>query len=772
MLISTLLLGAPALAWPSQELTTQPFEEAASIVAGAVEDGLIPGAVLVVGRGPTVQFEGAFGERAPGIPMTVDTVFDMASVTKSMATGASIAKLMERGALSPTDRVDALLPGLVPKGFGSEGKPVTVEHLLLHTSGLAPANPLGDFEGDSAPLDTAIRVFAARPLRTQPGEAFAYSDLGYLLLGRIVESVSGQGLDEFASSEIFAPLGMTSTSFGPLDEAALERTAATEPGTPLGVVHDPRARAAGGVAGHAGVFSTAHDLGRFCALMSGALGEESPGLGEDVVALATTPHFVPSPVRDVEKHQGSADHGTARAFGFDVATGYSSPRGALFPRFRSFGHTGFTGPCYWIDASSDVWYVLMASRLQVAGSAPSLSPLRRATADAVARAAGILTEPRVPTVLTGIDVLEREDCVRLKGKRLGLITNVTGVTAGGRRTIDVLHDSENAQLVRLFSPEHGLFAQLEGKVGDGMDEATKLPVYSLYGKTRQPTAEMLEGLDAVLFDIQDVGVRYYTYPSTLGLTMEACASAGVEVIVLDRPNPITGSQISGPRTDKDRLSFIGWRPVPLVHGMTIGELAQMFNREWGAIGCRLEVVPMQGWSRGMWWEETGVPWVNPSPNMRNPTQAVLYPCVGLLEGSNISVGRGTDEPFELFGAPWIDGKRLVDALRSAALPGLQFASIAFTPDASKFAGERCGGVHITVVDRAAVRPVEAGMAIMWHLNDLFGKDFNAARGDSRLLSAGTFAALMTAEQWRDVPSTWADDVESFALQRAPYLLYP
>lgn len=773
MLITTLLLGAPVFAGPAQERSPKAFDEPASIVEAAVEDGLIPGAVLVIGRGTTVLFEAAYGERSLGVPMTVDTVFDMASVTKSVATGASIAKLIEQGKLRSADRVDQLLPDLLPEGLGSEGNPVTVEHLLLHTSGLAPANPLGDFEGDGAgePLDRAIRIFGARPLRSEPGKAFKYSDLGYLLLGRIVEAVSGDSLDQFAAREIFAQLGMNSTSFGPLDEDRLQRTASTEPGTPVGVVHDPRARAAGGVAGHAGVFSTAHDLGLFCALMSGAMGEGSPGLTEEVIALATRPRFVPSPVRDVEKSGRTANHGTARAFGFDVATGYSSPRGALFPRFRSFGHTGFTGPCYWIDAGSDVWYVLMASRLQGDGAAPSLSPLRRATADAVARATGVFAEPRVPTVMTGIDVLEAEDCVRLKGKRVGLITNVTGMTAGGKRTIDVLHGSGNVELVRLFSPEHGLFAKLEGKVGDGVDEATGLPVFSLYGKTRKPTPGMLEGLDAVLFDIQDVGVRYYTYPSTLGLTMEACASADVEVIVLDRPNPITGSRVSGPRTDADRLSFIGWRPIPLTHGMTIGELGRMFNVEWGGIGCALEVVPMQGWFRGMWWEETGVPWVNPSPNMRNPTQAVLYPCVGLLEGSNLSVGRGTDEPFELFGAPWIDGRALVQALRAAALPGLQFASISFTPDTSKFVGEVCNGVHITVVDRAEFRPVEAGLSIMWHLNDLFGKDFNAARGDSRLLSDSTFSALMAAPQWRDVPGLWADDVASFRRQRAPYLLY-
>lgn len=773
MLVTTVILAAPFLARLPQERPSEPFAEASRVVETAVAEGLIPGAVLLIGRGESVLYSAAIGERSPGVPMTLDTVFDVASVTKSVATGASIARLMQTGQLAASDRVDELLADLVPRGFGAEGKPVTVEHLLLHTSGLAPANPVDDYGGSGDPLEAAIRVFTARPLRSAPGDAFVYSDLGYLLLGKIIERISGESLHVFAEREIFGPLGMGDTSFGPIEDERLARTAPTEPGVPLGVVHDPRARAIRGVAGHAGVFSTGRDLGRFCALMSGALGPDSPGLSGDTVALATRPRFVPSPRRDVEKLGGeqTTDYGTARAYGLDVATPYSSPRGALFPRFRSFGHTGFTGPCYWIDGATDVWYVLMASRLQVEGRAPSLSALRRATADAVARATGVYASPRVPTVLTGIDVLEAEDCARLKGKRVGLITNATGVTARGKRTIDVLHESANAELVRLFTPEHGLFATMEGEVGDGLEPVTGLPVFSLYGATRQPTPEMLAGLDAVVFDIQDVGVRYYTYSSTLGLTMEACGAAGVEVIVLDRPNPITGLRVSGPRADADRLSFISWRPLPLAHGMTIGELGRMFNTEWGGIGCALEVVKMEGWSRAMWWEETGVPWVNPSPNMRNPTQAVLYPCVGLLEGSNLSVGRGTDEPFELFGAPWIDGRRLVGALRVAALPGLQFASITFTPEASEFAGELCSGVHVTVVDRSAFRPVEAAMAIMWHLNDLFGDDFNAARGDSRLLSNETFTALMAAEQWRDVPPSWTDDVASFLVQRAPYLLY-
>ena len=298
-----------------------------------------------------------------------------------------------------------------------------------------------------------------------------------------------------------------------------------------------------------------------------------------------------------------------------------------------------------------------------------------------------------------------------------------------------------------------------------------LPVHSLYGDTREPTDEMLEGLDAVVFDIQDIGVRYYTYISTLGLAMGACGRRGVRVVVLDRPNPITGGRVEGPACDPERLSFIAWRPMPVTHGMTVGEIARMFRGEWGGIECDLTVVPMEGWSRAMWWEDTGVRWIDPSPNMRNPTQAVLYPCVGLLEGANLSVGRGTDEPFERFGAPFIDGPALAAALSAADLPGLRFSAIEFTPDASRFAGERCEGVHITVTDRDALRPVEAGLAIAWLLNRLHGADLELGRLDARLMSQRTWARLLAAPDWRGIAESWSTDVAQFLARRERYLIY-
>ena len=727
------------------------FLEARRTLDAAISAGTIPGACLVVGRGAEVLHRSAHGEREPGVPMTLDTVFDLASVTKSVATSSSIMVLVQEGRLRLTDRVSSIVPAFT----GGEKDAVTVEHLLLHTGGLAPVNHLDDYADGPA---AALARICERPLSAPPGEEFIYSDLGFILLGEIVEAVSGQPLERFSRERVHRPLGMLETSYGPLEGERLARCAPTSPdGSGRGVVHDPRARALGGVAGHAGLFSTAADLGRFCAMVAGAAGEGAP-LRPDALGELLRPRVL----------EGGA---TARALGIDVASRYDAPRGSRFPRYRSLGHTGFTGPCYWVDRDSGLWYLLMVSRLQVEPP-PSMGAIRRAVADAVAAAAGVGPAPAAGFVRTGVDVLVEEDFERLRGRRLALITNVTGRCRDGRRTIDALHGAEGVELVRLFSPEHGLFARLEGDVADGRDEATGLPVFSLYGDTRRPTPEMLEGLDAVVFDIQDIGVRYYTYISTLGLAMEACGEAGVSVVVLDRPNPITGRRVEGPIIDPDRQSFIGWRPLPVTHGMTVGELARMFRAEWGGIPCELEVVPMEGWTRGMWWEQTGVRWINPSPNMRNPDQAVLYPCTGLLEGANLSVGRGTDEPFELFGAPWIDGPRLCDALRAAALPGLEFTPIEFTPDASKFKDEPCQGVHVTVTDREALRPVASGLAIMWHLDRLFGRAFEAADGDARLRSASTWRALLTAGDWRGVPATWADDVAGFRELRRPYLLYP
>ena len=373
-------------------------------------------------------------------------------------------------------------------------------------------------------------------------------------------------------------------------------------------------------------------------------------------------------------------------------------------------------------------------------------------------------------VLCGVDVLKRENFKSVAGRRIALITNHTGRDRDGNRTIDLLHEAPNVQLIKLFSPEHGLFGKLDEKVGHAIEPKTGLKVFSLYGETRRPTPEMLADIDTIVFDIQDIGTRFYTYISTMGYAMEAAAGHGRTFIVLDRPNPITGMRVDGPSADKDKLSFVAYAPIPIVHGMTAGELAMLFNKEY-RITCDLKVVKMKGWKRSMWWDETHLMWVNPSPNMRNLTQATLYPAVGMLEMTNLSVGRGTNQPFEYLGAPWIDGRKLTAALNGAKLPGLRFVPMTFTPNTSKFANEKCQGVYIIVTDRNAIEPTRSGLVIAWQLKRLFGKAFEMD-GIMRLLcNREAFDALKALDAPSQFPDVWQDDLRAFRKVRTKYLLY-
>lgn len=769
-MVPTILCPALALitavSAPAPAAQEPPLAEAQRAVEQAIADGAAPNAVLLVQSEGDRLVERAFGRVGVEdalIPadrdgrLRADAVFDLASLTKPVATATAVMKLIDGGEVQLDAPVVRYLPDFAPNGKDE----ITVADLLLHRGGLIPDNALSDY--DDGP-EEAWRRICALDLRSKPGAAFKYTDVGFIVLGKLVEAVDGRPLDRYVREEVFGPLGMDDTTFNPGAELR-ERCVPTQrrgDAWMRGEVHDPRAYRMGGVAGHAGLFSTARDLAVWCEmLMNGGAALVD---GREVRILSQRA------AREMTRPRWLKDGTGGRALGLDVDTGYSSPRGARFPRGASFGHTGFTGTSVWIDPTSQTYVILLTSRCHPDGDGNVIG-LRRTVANAVAAALGIGAPEPAPHVRSGVDVLADEDCARLAGQRVAVITNVTGRTRDGRRTIDVLAESDAVDLVRIFSPEHGLFAKGEGKIGDATDEATGLPVFSLYGETRKPTPEMLEGLDAVVFDIQDVGVRYYTYISTLGLAMEACAEAGITVVVLDRPNPIGGERVAGPIVDEDRMSFIGWRPLPVVHGMTVGEIARMFRAEWGGIPCELEVVRMEGWSRGMSWEQTGQVWINPSPNMRNTTQAVLYPCTGLLEGTNLSVGRGTDEPFELFGAPWIDGPELAACLNGAEIAGLEFTAIEFTPDTSKFEGELCHGVHLTVTDRAALEPVKAGLAIIWTLNRLHPGDLDIVDANARLRSDATFTALIRAADWRDIDATWRGPLARFVALREPHLLY-
>lgn len=377
-----------------------------------------------------------------------------------------------------------------------------------------------------------------------------------------------------------------------------------------------------------------------------------------------------------------------------------------------------------------------------------------------------------PVVLTGLDVLERDGFKPLQGKRVALITNQTAVNAKGEHLLDILvrAKARGITVTKLFSPEHGLYGAVDEKVGDTVEPKTGLHVYSLYGKTRRPSDEMLKDVDVLVFDIQDVGARYYTYESTMGICMQEAAKRHIKYVVLDRPNPITGTRVDGPIADKQYFGFTAFGPHPLMHGMTMGELARYFNKEYN-INADLTIVPCENWKRGDWYDATGLLWINPSPNMRNLTQATLYPCTCLLEASNVSVGRGTDQPFEFFGAPWVDGIRLAAALNAAGLPGLRVVPIEFTPKESKFKGELCHGCYVIVTDREKLEPVGAGLTIAWHLHHLFGDKFQVEKVKNLLQNNAAYDAMMTTTDPRTIPAVWRADVETFKQKRGPYLLY-
>ncbi|MCB9850850.1 MAG: DUF1343 domain-containing protein [Phycisphaerales bacterium] len=387
----------------------------------------------------------------------------------------------------------------------------------------------------------------------------------------------------------------------------------------------------------------------------------------------------------------------------------------------------------------------------------------------VAASLPVRAADQIDVVYCGIDVMARDGFQPLAGRKVGLITNHTGLDRNGKSTLELLHAAPNVTLVAIFSPEHGLKGVLDERVADSSDPLTGLKVYSLYGETRKPSAEMLEGVDTLVFDIQDIGARFYTYIGTMGICMEAAAEHNIRFVVLDRPNPITGTRVSGPLNDREG-KFTAYHTIPVMHGMTIGELALMYNKERN-INCDLHVEKMEGWKRAMWLEETNLTWVNPSPNMRSLTEATLYPGIGLIEACNVSVGRGTDTPFEVFGAPWIEERKLAARLNGLKLPGIRFLPYRFTPDASKFAGESCGGVQIILTDRDAFKPIETGLSIVRELRNLFGTAFDVDRVNNLLFNQALLEKVKSSTDPESYEPLWRDDMKQFMARRAEYLLY-
>jgi SSS family transporter len=799
----------------TSQTTTPDFTEVSTLINQAIAAKKLPGAVVLIGHDNKVVFEQAYGNRkldeepgldgkpSPAEPMTLDTIFDMASLTKCLVTATAVMQLYEQGKLQFDDPVAKYLPD-----FAANGKEkVTIRELLTHYSGLPPDISLKDPWGLAAP-DKAegIRRAMQSPLENPPGTKFVYSDINFITLGALVEKLSGLPLNKYAREHIFEPLKMFQTSYLPFASACPPKEvhgAAISLPSPLpqtgivmcvtdgstgklsmwlprawipniaptahddeskdnpsanpdydhllrGTVHDPTTRRMGGVAGHAGVFSTAHDISLYAqALLDKLLHNTGPfPLKQSTLQLMTQPQqpATADTGATIFTPDGQTTKGVAtRGFGWDINTAFSRPRGSIFP-IGSFGHTGFTGTSLWIDPSSDTYVILLANAVHPRGN-PPISPLRGQVATAAAKALNLssssvistgaqrsgeirfstlksqISSPSQPTATTeqnerpdplkrqltdkellaqqkalrgeirfiprthdaygcnaigapailGIDVLQRSNFAVLAeaaGRhgnhlRLGLLTNQTGLSCNGRRTIDILATDApksvpNLTLTTLFSPEHGIFGKQDSTaIVAETDPTTHLPVTSLYGpkdSDKRPSHDQLKDIDAVVIDLQDAGVRFYTYEAVTGYFLEAAAAEKklghpLEIILLDRPNLIGGEKVQGPVSDEGHDSYTNYMPLPIRHGLTLGELARYINGERrvpattspnvrAPLSVQLTVVPMEHWQRSMYFDDTHIPWINPSPNLRSTTAATLYPGVELLQSTNVSVGRG------------------------------------------------------------------------------------------------------------------------------------
>ena len=901
------------------------FSAVSAAINTAITQKKLPGAVVVVGHGGKIVFEQAYGVRklagepgpdgkpSPAEPMTLDTIFDMASMTKVLVTATAIMQLYEAHKLEVDDPVAKYLPEFAVSGKQN----VTIRELLTHYSGLPPDIDLKDPWGLKAPdkAEGMRRAMNSTPTTT-PGTHFEYSDINYIVLGALVEKLSGESLDQYAQRHIFVPLGTQMTSyhpfycgpytavhhdypqgtgtegiFSPTDctladwyYPILQRVAPTQhddQGTKetnpnfdallRGTVHDPTTRRMGGVAGQAGVFSTAADTALFAqALLDRLAGRPSNfPLKRETLQLMTMPQQPKTAQTGatIFTLDGTTSTGVAqRGFGWDINSAFSRPRGEIFP-IGSFGHTGFTGTSLWMDPTSDTYVVLLANSVHPRGASP-ISPLRGEVATDVAKALGleqhsstptppqpvvILSEAKNPRIspvapelnldtvsptpsptVTGIDLLEAlnfdpliEAAARNGGHlRIGLLTNQTGLDAQGRRTIDILRSAGNGiELVKLFSPEHGIFGAKDStNIGQEVDPTTGLKVISLYGPKdadKRPKPEDLKDLDAVVIDLQDAGARFYTYETVVGYFVEETICQRLmynfKLIVLDRPNPIGGTLVQGPISDTIS-SYINYMPMPLRHGMTLGELARFMPSE-RVVRCNVlddsappkpnqplqplftdasganpyenagvAVISMQNWSRDEFFDQTGVKWVNPSPNLRSVDEATLYPGLGMLDATNVSVGRGTATPFEVFGAGttpatkdtpaqpvWFDGKAVAAYLTARRIPGVSFAATTFTvsEDANHYPyhGQTVEGVRLTVTGRLALDSPELGIEILSALHHLYPTQFKLDKAAPLVANAETMAALARGDDPRAIAASWAADLAAFKARRAKYLLY-
>jgi SSS family transporter len=944
------------------------FTPITTLITNAIAAHKLPGAVVLIGHNNHIVFEQAYGVRKvagepspqqgpdgqPDLsaePMTEDTIFDMASLSKCLSTATAIMQLYEAGKITSfDDPIEKYLPLFNPQHDPARAS-VTLRMLLTHTSGEAPDVDLKDSWGLIAPdRDEGLRLALTTPLKAAPGSTFEYSDINFILLGYLVEVLSGQPLDVYAHDHIFYPLSMTDTRYLPLNEwcgpaqrlgSAMtipdkpwpyeqrmdclhhpdprrspttvlipriaptahdnEGTAATNPDFDhllRGTVHDPTTRRMGGVAGHAGVFSTAQNLSRFAQTLLDKLtrdtgsfplkqstlqlmtNPEQPGHNPNQIAAANTaeqsainnePGAPSSPtapssakvgpptIPGLAPHYPAIKDQNLRGFGWDIDTAFSKPRGMLFP-IGSFGHTGFTGTSLWMDPASNTYVILLANAIHPRGN-PPISTLRGQIATAAAQAlslystqtlssrpdpehsegaverpvgstANATTNPvtiearpdcnqpnvfcdptKISNTLTGIDVLEQTHFAALTNlHHIGLLTNQSGLDHTGRRTIDILNalPTTHYSLTTLFSPEHGINGALDqSNIASTTDPTTHLPVISLYGAhdaDRRPTHDQLKDLDAVVIDLQDAGVRFWTYEAAVGYFLEAASTEqtqyhhDLQIILLDRPNLIGGTQTQGPVSDPGTESYVNYMPLPIRHGLTLGELARYIVGT-KHLSTNLTVIPMQHWHRTDYFTGTGLPWINPSPNLRSPEAAILYPALGLIETTNLSVGRGTAHPFSLFGAgvspqkpgapsspmasssakvgsqdAWFDAEAVAAALTARNIPGATFTAstepIADDANHYPFHGQTIPAVEVSLTDPTHADTPELGIEILSVLHRLYPTQFHLEKSMTLLCNRATLDALQRGDDPRAIAATWQSNIQSFKQATNPYLLYP
>lgn len=718
-----------------------PIEE---LVAGALRRGELPGCVIAIGNREGLIYLKAFGERTTGEPMTLDTRFDLASLTKPLATAASVMALVEQGAIELNAQASRYLSELKT----DDKRGITVRELLLHTSGLPRVNALSQFDQGKA---QALRLIAQEPLVSAPGTRFNYSDLGFILLGSLVERVTGVPLDEYAEKRLFSPLKLHATRFNPqADTRDLYAPTEERDGQVIrGVVDDPRAFRLGGVAGNAGLFSSARDVSRFAQMLlrHGEL-DGVQVLREDTVSAMLDP-----------KRAGA----TKRALGWDAESPYAHGRGQLFSA-RAVGHGGYTGTSLWLDPKQDLFVLMLSNRVHV-GRKGSIHPLTSSVTDLALRA---LRRDGPQELLAGIDVLAESAFAELRGRPIALLTHAAATDRKGIRTLDRLLAAPGVQIKSVMTPEHGFDAKQEGHIAN--QQMGALPVYSLFGKNRKPRPEMLRGIDTVVIDLVDVGTRFYTYMSSVLAVMESCAELGVDVMLLDRPNPIGGARVEGPLSEPAFRSFVNFHPLPLRHGMTAGELARFLMQERN-IPVRLKVMRVEGWQRELWFGETKLAWRPPSPNLATQEQAMLYPAVALIEGTNLSVGRGTSYAFRVIGAPFIQAPALARLLADKGVEGVRVKATSFRPKVGPYAGVSVPGVSFELLDAHSFSAAKLGLAIIEALTQLHGADWDRTRLLRMVAHRGTLEALAEGKAFAEIEASWQAELSAFSEARERALLY-